>query len=178
MEDFWRNKSKLTKWFYYILAHTIFKWLAPFLFNNVNTIPVYKDIRLRKTFQMTMEKMNNKEDIIIFPEYRQAKNNIVNYFQEHFIDVARMYYKKYQQPVLFYPMYVCPKFKKLYIGKPYVYQGDDSNWDETRKEICAYLEDGITKIGRSLPEHKVVPYYNISKKNWLSNKDIDKVQTE
>ncbi len=179
MEDFWRNKSKWTKWFYYIIAHTLFKWIAPPIFKNVNTIPVYKDARLRRTFQMTLEKMHQKEDIVIFPEYREEKNNIVNCFQKHFIDTARLYYKKYHEPVLFYPMYVCPEFRKIYIGKPIAYSGDThQNFDEIREEICTYLEDEITKIGRSLPEHKVVPYINSKRKQRLSNKDVDKVPSQ
>src|SRR5690554_4929879 len=49
MKDFWAYKSKMVKWIYKIFARLIVAPFAPFLFRHAQTIPVYKDIRLRYT---------------------------------------------------------------------------------------------------------------------------------
>ena len=47
--------------------------------------------------------------------------------------------------------------------------------DAFKKRISDYLSDEITKIARELPEHTVIPYRNIPRKYYLSNKDITEV---
>ena len=71
-------------------------------------------------------------------------------------------------------MYIAPKLKKIYIGKGIVFD-NENNIDEERKKISAYLSDEITRIARELPLHTVVPYRNIPKRYYLTNKDITEV---
>ena len=71
-------------------------------------------------------------------------------------------------------MYIAPRLKKMYIGKGIIFNGENSIEDE-RKRISAYLADEITDIARKLPLHTVVPYRNIPKKYYLTNKDITEV---
>ena len=65
-------------------------------------------------------------------------------------------------------MYIAPKLKKMYLGKPIRFRADEPIGEE-RKRICAYLMKEITEIACALPEHKVVPYRNIPKKEYPSN---------
>jgi hypothetical protein len=93
---------------------------------------------------------------------------------EFFVDVAKLYYKKTKVELTFVPMYIAPKLNTMYIGKGICYNSEN-NIEEERTRICAYLSNEITKIARNLPEHIVVPYRNIPKKYYLTNKDITEV---
>ena len=100
--------------------------------------------------------------------------NILYKFQENFIDIAKMYYKKTGTELEFVPMYIAPELKKMYVGKPIKYNSDN-NIAYERSRIAESLSEAITEIARALPEHTVVPYRNIPKKYYLTNKDITEV---
>ena len=53
-------------------------------------------------------------------------------------------------------------------GKPIRYRADAPIAEE-RKRICEALMDGITALAIALPEHTVVPYPNIAKKDYPKN---------
>lgn len=171
--DFWSQKPKWTLPFYRMLSHAIAP-LASFIFNNARTIAVYHDMRIAATFKETIKMLKNGANMIIFPEKDEKRNNIIYQFQDKFVDVARFYYKKTGIRLTFVPMYVAPKLKKVYIGQGIRYDNKNSA-EEERSRVCEYLADEITKIARELPEHTVVPYRNIPKKKYLTNKDICEV---
>lgn len=167
-QDFWCHKPKYTKWFYKLLSYII----TPFsvcLFNNAHTIAVYRDSRILSTFRNTIKALKSGNNVIIFPECPEEHNNIVNKFQDRFIDVAKYYYKKTGKSLSFVPMYIAPKLKKAYIGKPIEFNPDNDIKDEFIR-ITDYLMKEITSIAVALPEHTVVPYNNISKSKYKKNK--------
>ncbi len=156
--DFWGQKPKCIRWFFYILAYII----APIgtnVFNNADVIGVYKDARLSKTFKETVRYLNKGYNIIIFPEYPTPYNNIVNEFQNKFIDVAKLYYKLYGKHINFVPMYNAVRLKKVLLGTPIKFDSD-SPIEEERNRICDYLKKEITNLALSLPSHEVVQYVN------------------
>jgi len=166
--DFWSQKSKLTQPFYKLLSYII----APFsvcIFNNANTIPVYRDARIISTFKTTMTRLCEGANVVIFPEHDATYNHIIYDFQDKFIDIARLYYKKTGKALQFVPMYIAPKLKRMYLGSPVSFQ-PDTPMEEERKRICQFLMAEITDIACSLPEHTVVPYRNIPRRNYPSNK--------
>jgi len=167
-KDFWSQKPKFSRPFYKLLSYIIAP-LASFLFNNANTIAVYRDNRIMGTFRTTVNKLCDGAQIVIFPEQDKKFNNIIYDFQDRFIDVARLYYKKTGKELAFVPLYIAPKLKKMYLGKPIRFSGE-SPIEEERKRIRCYLMSEITDIARSLPEHTVIPYRNIPKKYYPKNK--------
>ena len=172
-DDFWSQKPKWTHPFYKVLSHMITP-LSVCVFNNARTVAVYKDMRIMSTFKESIKLLNQGANILIFPEKDEKHNNILYKFQENFVDIASLYYKKTGVSLLFVPMYIAPNLKKMYIGKGIEYNAENSIADE-RTRISAYLSDEITKIARELPEHTVVPYRNIPKKHYLSNKAVTEV---
>ena len=171
--DFWSQKPKWTHPFYKLLAYLITP-LAVCVFNNARTIPVYKDMRIMSTFKTSLKLLSQDKNILIFPEKDEKHNNILYQFQENFVDVAKLYYKKTGVELKFVPMYVAPTLRKVYIGKGTTYNSqNDIESEKTR--ICQFLSDAITETARSLPEHTVVPYRNIPKKYYLKNTDITEV---
>ena len=171
--DFWAQKPKWSHPFYRILSHIIAP-LAELIFNNARTIPVYRDMRIMATFKSTIQKLNEGANIVIFPEKDEKNNNILYQFQENFVDVARLYYKKTGQELTFVPLYIAPRMRKMYFGKGIVFDSQKPI-EEERKRICTCLSEMITEMARALPEHTVVPYRNIPKKYYLTNKETDKV---
>lgn len=171
--DFWSQKPRWTHPFYRALSYLIAP-LASCIFNNARTIGVYHDARVLSTFKETVSHLNFGENILIFPEKDEKQNNILYQFQENFIDVARLYYKKTGRCVTFVPMYIAPKLKCAYCGSGIVFN-PDAPISQERSRISASLVESITQIARDLPKHIVIPYRNIPKKNYLTNKDITEV---
>ncbi|MBQ6893025.1 MAG: hypothetical protein IJN48_02360 [Clostridia bacterium] len=166
-KDFWSQKSKITRPFYKVLAYAIAP-LSVIIFNNANTIGVYRDARILSTFRATIDKLNEGADIVIFPEHDVKYNNIVYEFQEKFIDIAKLYYKRSGKELTFVPLYIAPKLKKMYLGKPVRFCAANPI-EEERARIRNYLMAEITSIAVSLPEHTVVPYRNIPKRYYPKN---------
>ena len=83
--------------------------------------------------------------MVIFPECYDEHNNIVHGFQDKFIDLARFYYKKTGTELNFVPMYLAPKLKKAYYGKPIRFRADADIKTE-RRRICGELMDAITRL--------------------------------
>lgn len=165
--DFWDEKPAFLHPFFKVLSYII----APFISAVMrcgDTIAVYHDTRVISTFRTTVQKLKEGEHIIIFPECKRGYNQILCAFQENFIDVAKLYYKKTGKEVCFVPMYLAPKLRRAYFGKPIRYNSAVPIAQE-RERICKALMESITEIAVSLPEHIVVPYPNVPKKNYRTN---------
>lgn len=166
-KDFWSGKPKIVRPFYKILSYIIAP-LASLIFNNANTIAVYRDNRIMSTFRNTVNKLADGAKVVIFPEHDKKYNNIIYDFQDKFIDIARLYHKRTGKELMFVPLYIAPKLKKMYLGKPIRFSSE-TPIEEERRRICDYLMNEITDIARSLPKHTVIPYRNIPKKYYPTN---------
>ena len=169
--DFWSNKPKTVRWFYKLLSHLIVP-LSVCVFNNAHTVGVYRDARLLSTFRESVQKLKDGDKLVIFPECYDEHNNIVHAFQDRFIDVARMYYKPTGQALSFVPMYLAPRLKRMQYGEPVTFD-PAAPFDAERTRICDALMDAITNMALALPEHTVVPYPNMSKKDYPKNKPLE-----
>ncbi len=167
-QDFWSKKPWWSRWIFKIISYLIAP-LSSYIFTHANTIAVYKDSRVMSTFKETVNKLHDGANVVIFPECEKEFNNIVNDFQTRFVDVAKLYYKKYQVELDFVPLYIAKNLKKMVLGKPIKYN-HELDIDEQREVICNYLKEEITRIAKELPRHKVVPYGNIKKKNYPYSK--------
>ncbi len=167
--DFWSEKPKWCRWFYKLLSYLIAP-VSACVFTNANTIPVFRDNRLVTTFKKTVSALEEGESVIIYPECYTPYNHIVYQFQDKFVDVAKLYYKRTGKAVCFVPMYIAPNLKKMYIGVPTRFN-PEAPAEEERQRIIHYLMEEITTIATALPRHRVVPYPNMSKKNYPFNKE-------
>lgn len=166
--DFWSKKPKSVRWLFKLFAY-ISAPLSVYIFSRSDTIPVYKDARIMSTFKETVKKIDENNDIIIFPECPTPYNDIINEFQDKFIDVARLYYKRTNKELYFVPAYNAAKIKTISLGKPIKFDSTKPI-EEERKIICDYLKEQITLLAKELPSHKVVPYLNVGRKNYKKSK--------
>lgn len=167
-QDFWSGKPKLTRPFYKLLSYLIAP-VSVCVFNNADTIPVYRDTRIISTFKKTVERLSQGASVVVFPEHDVPHNHIICDFQDRFIDIARLYYKKTGKALAFVPMYIAPGLKQMHIGKP-VYFRQEAPIDGERRRICEYLMTRITDMAVALPEHTVVPYRNVPRREYPGNK--------
>ena len=170
--DFWSHKPAYIRWFFRGLSYVIAP-LSVCIFNNADCIGVYRDSRIVRTFKASIEALHDGKRIVILPEYDAPCNNIICDFQVHFTDIARMYFRKYKEEISFVPMYVAPDLKRVYLGSPARYDSSAPASKEMPR-ICEAMKKGITDMARSLPEHRVVPYPNLPKREHPSNLDITK----
>lgn len=168
-KDFWWQKPKYIRWFYRILSYIIAP-VSVAVFNNARTIGVYRDNRILDTFRETVASLQKGEKVVIFPEHNKEYNNIICDFQNRFVDIAKLYYKKTGKELSFVPVYMAPMLKKVFFGKPVRYCGENQPEDE-RQRICDYLMKEITGIACAQPLHRVVPYNNVRKKEYPLNID-------
>ena len=165
--DFWSQKPKWTHPGYKLLS-CIIAPLSVCIFNNARTIGVYHDTRILSTFKNTVKKLQEGKSVVIFPEHDVKHNHIVYDFQDKFIDIAKLYYKKTGKELQFVPMYIAPKLKKLCLGEPVRFSAS-APMETERRRIAEYLMNEITAIAQALPAHTVVPYRNIPKKEYPSS---------
>ena len=166
-QDFWSQKPKVLRPLFKLVSYIIAP-LSVLIFNNARTIAVYRDNRILSTFRESIAKLQSGNNIIIFPEQDKKHNHIVYDFQEGFVDIARLYYKRTGKELSFVPLYIAPKLKKMYLGKPIKFCAETPIAEE-RRRICDYLMNEITDIAEGLPEHTVIPYRNIPKKLYPKN---------
>lgn len=162
--DFWTQKPKRQQPFYRVLSKLIVP-LSVCVFNGAHCIPVYHDHRLYGTFRETARLLEEGSSVVIFPENYTPYNNIINDFQEGFVDTALFVYRKTGKKTAFVPEYICPELRTLYFGKP-VYFDPDRPLKEERVRIKKYLMEEITRMAAALPSHTVVPYANVGRKNY------------
>ena len=172
--EFWSMKPRATHWFYRLLSHVIAP-LAEYLFTRAHTIPVRHDARVMTTFRKSIDGLNAGADIVIFPEKHEPYNAILWQFQEHFADLAKLYYRKTGKAVCFVPVYTAPKLESIHFGKPVRY--DPAAPDEAeRQRVCHEMAETITALAAALPEHKVVPYANLPKNQYPLNTAVQSEQ--
>ena len=166
-KDFWSKKPLLVRPFFKLLSHML-PTLSEIIFTHAATIPVYRDKRIMKTFDISCERLKENAAVVIFPEEYTEHNNIVHQFQRGFVHVAKYYYRQTGETIPFVPMYVCPELKKLVFGDPIWYNPNLKSGEEAER-ICTYLQDAISEMAYALPRHRVVPYPNVSKKKYPYN---------
>lgn len=174
--DFWSAKPKYIRWFYHIAAFVIAP-LSVLIFNNADTIAVYRDQRILSTFRDSIRRIDEGTNIIIFPEHNQTRNNIIYDFSDGFISLARMVYRHSGQALKFVPMYIAPKLKEMHIGAPIAFR-PDAPFPQEKERINTALMDAITQLGRSLPRHTVIPYRNIPRRLYPCNLQNEVNQNE
>lgn len=171
MADFFPFKSRWMRPIYRLASYLLAP-IMPCMMENSRAIPVYRDARIVSTFRTTIRLLNEGKSILIFPECHKKLNNIINEMQENFVDAAKLYYKRTGIELDFLPMYIAPDMNKVFIGHAIKF---DSSRDisKERHRIVSYLAESITEMGRSLPEHTVIPFDNISRNEYISNKSFD-----
>ena len=165
--DFWWTKPGWCRWLYRLLSYLIAP-VSVCVFNNAETIPVWHDTRILSTFRQSIRRLEEGASLVIFPERNEPYNHILCAFQDKFIDLARFYYKKTGRALCFVPLYNAPALRLSCLGTPVRFRPEVPIREE-RDRIRDCLMARITRMAEDLPEHTVVPYLNVPKKDYPKN---------
>ena len=166
--DFWSQNPKWTLPFYRLLSRAIVP-LAVLIFNQAETIPVYRDSRVLSTFRQSVQTLEGGVSLLIFPEQDRRCNQILDDFQDRFIDLAKLYHRRTGKALAFVPMYLCPARREIHFGDPLRFD-PQAPLEAERQRIKEGLMASITEMARALPRHRVVPYRPQPKKLWPYNR--------
>ena len=175
-QDFWSGKPRGTRWFFKLLSHLIVP-LSVLIFNSAHTVPVYHDTRLISTYRDSIEALHSGAKVVIFPECLREHNQIVHAFQDKFVDLARFYHKKTGEALRFVPLYLAPALKTMFYGKPVAFRPELPITEE-RARICAEMAEAITAIAEAQPIHRVVPYPNVSRRQYPMSRTAEGAKHE
>ncbi|MDI3312157.1 MAG: hypothetical protein QJR05_12135 [Thermoanaerobacterium sp.] len=144
--DFAEPQLKLRPPLSYIIS-SIIDPICISIMKYLNAIPVYKESqKISDTILMTLDRLKEGHNILIFPEDRNKKyNDVLNKFNTGFINVAKMYYKECGGLISFYPVCVNKSQNRIFIGKKIVYDPNISYKIE-RERIANYLMESISKM--------------------------------
>ena len=88
-----------------------------------------------------------------------------------------MYRRSAGRDLVFVPLYVAPRLKTLFFGAPVVFHPDAPLADE-RQRICRELMNEITRMAAAQPEHTVVPYPNVPRRQYPKNIPVEDLTHE
>lgn len=120
--------------------------------NSVEPIPVYRNRGrdIIKTINITVEAMEQEDNILIFPEDQTKTEGFTDKPGEFFMGfshIGRAYFNKTGKKITFYPMYADSEKKIIFIGKGIKYDPGNSSHDE-RDRIVAYLKKNMDDMAR------------------------------
>lgn len=139
---FYNNYKWLPRWFKFCLVK-IAKRLVLFAIRLTRPIPVSRDNPRAniKTMQMSVEVLQKKTNIVIYPELNSVKEGVGD-FMTGFEHIGKYYYQKTGKKVSFYPIFVSKKNHCMYIENPIIYNPEnDQNLEKER--IVNGLHDAI-----------------------------------
>ncbi len=144
--DFTEPQLKLRPPLSYIVS-SIIDPICISIMEYLNAIPVYKGSqKISQTILLTLDRLKEGHNILIFPEDRNKKyNDVLDKFNTGFINVAKMYYKEYGGLISFYPVYVNKSQNRIFIGKKIVYD-PNTLYKNERERIANYLMESISKM--------------------------------
>lgn len=100
--------------------------IVPPLIHSLGGIPVYRnDGRIRETFRLSLEQLEQGHNILIFPDIDYTSNEDVGEVYDGFFMLERMYHKKTGKHLPFVPALLDTSKKALTFGRPVCF-GDES----------------------------------------------------
>ncbi len=112
---FYNNYKWIPKWFKVFLVK-VAKRLVLFVIRFARPIPVSRDNPRSNitTLQTSVEVLNKKTSILIFPELSSVKEG-VGEFMTGFEHLGKYYYQKTGKKISFYPVFISKKRNTMYI---------------------------------------------------------------
>lgn len=123
---------------------------SKYFYRGIKVLPTYKDSRVRRTFDKSVEVLNNDSAVMIFPE-----NSDNGYFDElksfyaGFTFIADKYYKVNGKDVPIKAVYFHKKKRIIVVDKP-VYYTELKKEFGGRDNIAEYMKDRVNQLYRRI----------------------------
>ncbi len=115
---FYQQKLHYSKFKSFFIA-TFFAIISKTMYKASAFIPTYKDTRLKETFRLSFDVLNENGGVLIFPE--NSSNGYLDIPMEYFrgfISLAKSYYKRTKQDVPIYNVYYSKEKNQIVIDTP------------------------------------------------------------
>jgi 1-acyl-sn-glycerol-3-phosphate acyltransferase len=115
---FYRQKLKYSKVRSWILA-TLFGLISKALYNGVQLIPTYTDLRLKNTMNLSIDHLKIGNSLLIFPEDSEdGYHDHIKDFHAGFIYLAEKYAQEESNHIPIVPLYYHKSLKEIRGVKP------------------------------------------------------------
>ncbi len=114
---FYRRKKKYGKISSFLLA-TLLGLVIKFLYNGMRVIPTYPDIRLRKTFKLSRQQIDQGNHVLVFPEdSNDGYHDVAEKYYAGFAAFALSYYRHTGFDLPMTPIYFSKENRIIVIGE-------------------------------------------------------------
>jgi 1-acyl-sn-glycerol-3-phosphate acyltransferase len=144
---FYQKKLKYSKLRSFLLA-SLFGIISKTLYNGVQLIPTYTDLRLRKIIALSMRHFEVGNSILIFPEdsddgYKEE----IDEFHGGFVYLAKEFHRKFGRHIPIIPLYYHKSAKEMRVDKSYTL--DDFKNYKHRKDIANQFKNILNALGNA-----------------------------
>lgn len=149
---FYQQKIGYGKVKSYILA-TLFAIISKMLYNGMQLIPTYQDMRLTKTIKLSMAHLKAGNPVLIFPEDSNTgyHEKLIRY-NRGFVFLSERYLKEEGVDLPIYPIYYHKNIGALIIGKKEYVGKLKSEKGLDREGVAEYFKDITNDLADKLFE--------------------------
>ncbi|MFH0993464.1 MAG: hypothetical protein V1761_03845 [bacterium] len=127
-----------------------FAFFSIFLYRALKLIPSYPDVRVRKTLALSIEHLNQKNSLLIFPEdSTDGYLDVLNRINAGFVVLALTYFRDTGIDVPIYPVYYHRQKNVLTIAEP-VYVQNFVRQGMARDEIALWFMERMNQLRESV----------------------------
>ncbi len=124
---------------------TSFGLVSRILYKSGGILPVYYDMRIKKTFKYSFECFDKDMSVLIFPENSdEGYDDIIEKdFHNGYLQLSLLYFRKHKEDLPIYTMSYSKKYKTLVIGKPMYLQEilKTHTMEEANKMFREYMNE-------------------------------------
>lgn len=149
---FYQQKLGWGKFKSFIIA-TLFAMISGVVYRAMEVIPSYTDGRLKSSIKLSMEHLEQKKSVLIFPENSDTGyHKVLKYYNPGFVFLAEQFFKKHSVDVPVYTVYFSKTDNALIIDKPqYIKDLLDQGMD--KKDIAEKFRIRTNELGEILDAH-------------------------
>ena len=114
----------------------------PAVLHSAPYVPVYHDMRVVKTFRLSIQALQQGYSVVVFPEQPAGYHEREEQLNSGFLLIARMAYQKMGRALRFYPVHIDPETRRIDVRKPLLYDPATA-LDEQQPAILSALKEQI-----------------------------------
>ncbi len=141
-------RPPLSAWLGRVIAR-----IAAALMRDINAVPVHQKSReIRSTVEASVELLAQGKNILVFPEDSTRRlNDVLCHFCTGFLHMARLYYERTKEAVLFLPVAVNRRVRGIRVGQPVRFDASVPFTVE-KARLKRELEHRVTELYRSMED--------------------------
>lgn len=119
---------------------------SKFFYRGIKVLPTYKDARVRRTFDKSVDVLNDGSAVMIYPENSDnGYFDVLTAFYSGFTFIAEKYYKVNGVDVPIRPVYYHKKKRIIVVGEPCFYS-EMKNSGMKRDEMAEFMKNKVNDL--------------------------------